>query len=162
MTETFPTRGSIDDDALALLLTDQDELTELFERYEAFAADAAPGDERRDLAEELCSLLLVHAVVKEDIFYPAVRQVIDQEYLVDEALVALDGVRALVDEIQSGDPSEPRYDSYVKVMRELVLQHFDEERAELFPLLRESALDLEELGAEMSARQELLLTAQDE
>lgn len=161
MPDPSSSRGHIDDDAIALLLTDHDELAELFDRYDALATDGAPVEEREELAQELCSLLLVHAVLKEEMFYPAVREAIEQDDLVDEALVALEGVRSLVDEIQAGDPTEPAYDSSVKVLHELVAQHFEEERAELFPLLRETSLDLEELGAEMSARQELLLTADE-
>ena len=162
MTDKPTPRGAVDDDAIDLLATDHDELSELFERYDALAADGAPADEREDLAEELCSLLLVHAALKEEIFYPAVREAIDDETLVDEALVALDSARSLVDEIESGDPTEPRYDAQVRILHELVLQHFDEERTQLFPKLRDSSLDLEELGAEMSARQELLLSAHED
>lgn len=159
---TDPSRPDVDDDAIALLQTDHDELAELFERYEALAADAAPADERRDVAEEICSLLLVHVVLKEEIFYPAVREAIDEEYLVDEALVALDSARALVDEIQGGDPTEPRYDTQVKMLHEVVAPHFEEERSEMFPRVRETSLDLEEVGAEMAARQELLLSIDDD
>ncbi len=159
---TDPSRPDVDDDAIALLQTDHDELADLFERYEALAADAAPADERRDVAEEICSLLLVHVVLKEEIFYPAVREAIDEEYLVDEALVALDSARALVDEIQGGDPTEPRYDTQVKMLHEVVAPHFEEERSEMFPRVRETSLDLEEVGAEMAARQELLLSIDDD
>jgi hemerythrin superfamily protein len=158
MAHTHPARGTVDDDAIDLLLTDQVEIAELFERYDALAADHAPAGERETVAEELCSLLLVHATVKEEILYPAVREVIDEEYLLDEALVALDGVRSLIDDIQAGDPTEPRYDAQVTMLHELVVQHFEEERTQLFPKVRTTSLDLEELGAEIGARQELLLS----
>ncbi len=160
---TDPSRPEVnDDDAISLLETDHDELAELFERYEALAVEAVPADERQDVAEEICSLLLVHAVLKEEIFYPAVREAIDEEALVDEALVALDSARALVDEIQDGDPTEPRFDAQVKMLHEVVAAHFQEERSRIFPTVRETSLDLEELGAEMAARQELLLSIGDD
>ena len=162
MAQTHPARGVVEDDAIDLLSTDQDELAELFERYGALAADQAPADEREDLAEELCSLLLVHATVKEEIFYPAVRAVIEEEHVLDEALVALDSARSLIDDIQSGDPTEPRYDAQVMVLNELVAQHFEEERTQLFPKARATSLDLEELGAEIGARQELLLSIDED
>ena len=162
MAQTHPARGVVEDDAIDLLCTDQEEFAELFERYAAMAADRAPADEREELAEELCSLLLVHAAVKEEIFYPAVRAFIDEEYLLDEALVALDSARSLVDDIQSGDPTEPRYDAQVAILHELVAQHFEEERTQLFPKVRTTSLDLEELGAELGARQELLLSIDED
>ena len=162
MTKSSPSRAAVDDDAIALLQTDQDELEELFERYSALAADGAPADERQEIAEEVCSLLMVHAALKEEIFYPAVREVIEEEYLIDEALVALDSARSLIDKIQSGDPTEPRYDARVQMLHEAVALHVEEERAALFPVARRSSLDLGELGARMSARQELLLSIDDD
>ncbi len=152
-------RDEVDEDALDLLATDRDEIAELFDRYERLASDEASASERRTAAEEICTLLLVHAAIKEEIFYPAVRLVLDDETLVDEALVALESVRALVDDVQSGDPTEPSYDRQLQVLHELVAQHFDEERSDIFPRVRRTALDLEELGGEIAARQEELLLA---
>jgi hemerythrin superfamily protein len=162
MAPTPTDRPEIDEDALDLLTNDHEEIAELFERYEALAADGAAADERRELAEEICSLLLVHAAIKEEIFYPAVREVLDEEYLIDEALVAQDGARSLIDDIQAGDPTEPRYDAQVRILHELLAQHFEEERSELFPRVRNTSLDLEEIGAEMAARQEVLMSADEE
>ena len=161
MTES-PARASVEEDVIDLLSTDQDEIAELLERYDVLAADRVQPDERKTLAEELCSLLLVHAAVKEEIFYPALREVIDEEYLIDEALVTLDSARSLMDDIQNGDPTEPRYDEQVRILHELVTQHFDEERTQLFPKARASTLDLEEIGGEIAARQELLLSAEED
>jgi hypothetical protein len=76
--------------------------------------------------------------------------------------VALDSARLLIDEILSGNPIEPRYDAQVKMLDELGDLHFEEERSELFQKVRDTPLDLEELAAEMSARQKLLLSAADD
>ena len=162
MAPTRTDRNDTDEDAVDLLTNDHEEIAELFERYEALASEDASADERRDLAEEICTLLLVHATIKEEIFYPAARELIDEEYLIDEALVAQDSARALIDGIQAGDPTEPRYDAQVRILHELVAQHFDEERSELFPRVRATSLDLEEVGAELAARQEVLLSADEE
>jgi hemerythrin superfamily protein len=162
MPEAHTPRGQIEDDALDLLATDHDEITDLFERYEQLAAEEADADERREVAEELCTLLLAHAEVKEQIFYPAVREVLDDESAVDDAVVALDSARSMIDEVQAGDPTEPRYDKSLGVLHELVAQHFRDEREQLFPRLRSAPIDLEELGAEIAARQEVLLSADDD
>ena len=137
MTQTHPVRGVVEDDAIDLLWTDQEELAEPVERYGAAVADRAPADEHEDLAEDLCSLKLVHTD------------------LLDEALVALDSARSLIDDIQAGDATEPRYDAQVTMLHELVAQHLEEERTRLFPKVRTTPLDLEELGAEIGARREL-------
>jgi hypothetical protein len=162
MAPTRTDRHDTDEDAVDLLSNDHDAIAELFDRYEALAADEASAEERRELAEEICTLLLVHGAIKEEIFYPAARELLEEEYLIDEALVAQDSARALIDDIQAGDPTEPRYDAQVRILHELVAQHFDEERTELFPRVRQTSLDLDEIGAELAARQEVLLSADEE
>jgi len=162
MAPTRTDRNDTDEDAVDLLVNDQEAIAELFDRYETLAADEVSAEERRDLAEEICTLLLVHAAIKEEIFYPAARELLEEEYLIDEALVAQDSARSLIDDIQAGDPTEPRYDAQVRILHELVAQHFDDERTELFPRVRQTSLDLEEIGAELAARQEVLLSADEE
>jgi len=162
MPPTRTDRHEIDEDAIDLLTNDHDEIAELFDRYDGLAADGAAAEERHELAEEICTMVLVHAAIKQEIFYPAVREVLDEEYLIDEALVAQDGAQSLIDDIQAGDPTEPRYDAQVKILHELLAQHFEEERTELFPRVRSTSLDLEEIGAEMAARQEVLMSADEE
>jgi len=153
-TKTFA--SSSDVDAIDLLTLDHDELAPLFDRYEALAAAGAPADERRHLAEAICGLLQVHSLVEQEVFYPAARRVLAEKYLVDEARVVHDIARDFVEEILCGDPVEPRYDARVHILRELIAQHVEEEESVLFPRIRRTALDLDGLGAEMSARRETL------
>src|ERR1700757_926926 len=99
MAPTRTDRNDTDEDAVGLLVNDQDAIAELFDRYETLAADEVSAEERRELAEEICTLLLVHAAIKEEIFYPAARELLEEEYLIDEALVAQDSARSLIDDI---------------------------------------------------------------
>ncbi len=145
------------EDALELLSDDQDAILELFDRYDTLATEDAPPGERRDLAEEICSLVAVHVEVKREILYPAARGALSDETAVDEAIEAHDGLDATIADIQAGDATEPRYDAGVRVLQELFVECMEQERAALFPQLRGSTLDLEELGGELSARQEILL-----
>jgi len=150
-------------DALTLLTDDHAEVNELFERYKALAEDAGSmTTEKQTLAEEICTMLTVHAAIEEEIFYPAVRDALDDTKLLDEAEVEHQAAKDLIEQIQDSDPGDPLYDARVNVLGEYVNHHVQEEEGELFPQVRDAELDLESLGAEMSARQEELLSADAE
>jgi hypothetical protein len=149
-------------DALDLLSEDQDQILELFDRYDALVAEQEAPDRRRSLAEEICTLLLVQAEIKREILYPAARDALSDETPIDEAAEALSGLETTIADVQAGDPGEPRYDATMRVLQELFVECMEEERVVLFPRLRESSIDLEELGGELSAREEVLLEAGDD
>jgi len=157
MSET-PSLDAPVEDALSLLHVDHDEVADLFARYESLVAGDASSGERRNLAEEICTMLTVHAAIEEEIFYPAVRDATGNDVEVDEALAEHDKVKEIVSEILTGDPVEPAYDHMVQTLAELVAEHVLHEESELFAAARESSLDLEELGMQMSERQEVRLS----
>lgn len=150
------------EDVLDQLSIDQDELLELFDRYDALVADGEAPGRRRELAEEICSLLAVHVELKREILHPAAREALSDEGPVDESAEADAGLDATIEDIQSGDPTEPGYDAAVRVLQELFVEGVDEERTTLFPRLRESSLDLVELGGRLAARAEELLSADED
>ena len=150
-------------DAISLLTNDHAEVNELFEQYKALAEDeGSMTTDKQSLAEEICTMLTVHAAIEEEIFYPAVRDALDDSKLLDEAEVEHQAAKDLIEQIQDSDPSDPLYDARVNVLGEYVNHHVQEEEGELFPQVRDAELDLDALGAEMSARQEELLSADAE
>jgi|KBSMisStaDraftv2_1062788.scaffolds.fasta_scaffold16979_6 hemerythrin superfamily protein len=150
-------------DAISLLTNDHAEVNELFEQYKALAEDeGSMTTDKQSLAEEICTMLTVHAAIEEEIFYPAVRDALDDSKLLDEAEVEHQAAKDLIEQIQDSDPSDPLYDARVNVLGEYVNHHVQEEEGELFPQVRDAELDLDSLGAEMSARQEELLSADAE
>ena len=149
-------------DAIALLTNDHQEVKDLFERYEDLAQADSDDEEKKNLAEEICTMLTVHAMIEEEIFYPAARDALDDGKLLDEAEIEHQAAKDLIAQIQDADPDDALYDARVNVLGEYVHHHVQEEEGELFPQVREAGLDLEALGAEMSARQEELLSAEEE
>ena len=150
-------------DAISLLTNDHAEVNELFEQYKALAEDeGSMTTDKQSLAEEICTMLTVHAAIEEEIFYPAVRDALDDTKLLDEAEVEHQAAKDLIEQIQDSDPGDPLYDARVNVLGEYVNHHVQEEEGELFPQVRDAELDLDSLGAEMSARQEELLSADAE
>ena len=147
-------------DAIALLKHDHKVVADLFERYEASGEDR----ERKALiAGRICQELTIHATIEEELFYPKVRDVLDGdddgEHLVNEAESDHEDIKNLVTEIQQeieGDGAGDGTDARVKELAECVIHHVEEEEGELFPKVKETDLDLDELGAEMAERREEL------
>lgn len=135
-------------DALALLKADHELVQDLFDKFEKARTDK----QKADLAEQICTELTIHAQIEEEIFYPAVREAIDDDDLMDEADVEHAGAKDLIAQIEASDPGEDHFDAKVTVLGEYVKHHVEEEQSEMFPKVRKAELDLKELGSEMSAR----------
>jgi hemerythrin superfamily protein len=144
-------------DALSLLTHDHADVAELFEDYEALVQGEGGEEEKKALAERICALVTAHATVEEEIFYPAAREALDEQRLLDEAEVEHASAKDLIEQIQSMDPSDELYDAKVKVLGEYVHHHVNEEEGELFPRCQSAEMDLDELGEEISVRRGELL-----
>jgi hemerythrin superfamily protein len=143
---------SAGNDAISLLKEDHGRVKALFERFEK-----ARGEEQKSqLAETICMELTVHAQIEEEIFYPAAREAIDDEDLLDEAKVEHDSAKELIAQIQASSPEDELFDAKVKVLGEYVNHHVQEEERELFPEVRSSELDLAELGTRLRERKQEL------
>ena len=135
-------------DALALLKADHDLVEDLFDKF-----DKARTDKQKDsLAEQICSELTIHAQIEEEIFYPAVRDAIDEEDLMDEAEVEHTSAKDLIAQIEESQAGEEKFDAKVTVLGEYIRHHVKEEETEMFPKVRKADLDLKALGSEMAAR----------
>jgi hemerythrin superfamily protein len=140
-------------DAIKLLKDDHKEVKTYFKAYETLEDDA----EKRALADKICVALTVHAQIEEEIFYPAAREAIDDDDLLDEAEVEHASAKQLIAEIQAMDVSERLFDAKVTVLGEYIDHHVEEEETEMFPEARESDLDLKALGAQMTERKQALM-----
>lgn len=149
-------------DAIRLLTNDHAEVHALFEDYKSLVEDEADGVERRQLAEQICTMLVAHATIEEEIFYPAAREALDEEDLLDEAEVEHASAKDLIAQIQSMGPDDDLYDAKVTVLGEYVDHHVEEEENEMFPRCQESEMDLVALGEELDARKSLILGASGE
>jgi hemerythrin-like domain-containing protein len=135
-------------DALALLKDDHREVESLFSRFEKARGEAEKGR----LGEKICNELDVHARIEEQLFYPAVREAISDDELMNEAEVEHASAKDLIGQIQASSPSDERYDALVKVLAEYVRHHVKEEEREMFPKARRSGVDLVELGEKLRER----------
>jgi hemerythrin superfamily protein len=136
-------------DAIALLKHDHRTVEALFDKFEK----ARGAGQKRRLAEQICLELVVHTQIEEEIFYPAVKQAVDEE-IYTEAHVEHDGAKVLIAEILDADPGDEFYDASVKVLSEMIKHHVKEEeqRGGMFAQARDGDLDLDALGARLAER----------
>ena len=145
------TTGGVD--ATTLLRKDHEKVSGLFDQYEK----ARSSTRKFDLVQEICMELTVHAQVEEEIFYPAVREAIEDHDLMDEAVVEQASLKKLIAQVNGKDvETEPMFDAKITVLSEYVKHHVKEEQDEMFPKARKSGIDLKALGAQLLARKEEL------
>ncbi|MET0496726.1 MAG: hemerythrin domain-containing protein [Steroidobacteraceae bacterium] len=141
-------------DAIELLKADHRRVENLFADFEA-----AEVDSRDAIAQSICQELTIHAQIEEEILYPEAKVVLeeDDEDLVNEAQIEHASAKDLIAQIESMTTDDEMFNATVKVLSEYIKHHVKEEEEELFPMLEESDLDLEEMGGELAARREELL-----
>ena len=144
-------------EATAMLRADHQLVSRLFEEYEA----ARSSSKKMQLVSRICMELTVHAQIEEEIFYPAVKQALNDHEIVPEAMVEQATMKDLIAQIEGIEPDGEMYDAKVKVLSEYVKHHVKEEHSEMFPKAKASNLDLVKLGEQMSARKEELMAEVD-
>jgi len=149
--------GKAGADAVQLLTAEHKEVKEMFKQYQKLVDGEKGDDEKETLARQICLMLTVHATTEEEIFYPAARDALDEEDLLDEAEVEHASAKDLIAQIEAGSPSEPLYDAKVKVLGEYIDHHVKEEEDELFPKVKKAKLDLMAIGEQLTARKEELM-----
>jgi len=144
-------------DAVALLKADHRTVEGLFDSFER----ARTAERKAELARKICDELIIHSLIEEEIFYPAVRGKVEGD-LLDESYVEHDGAKVLIAEILAGDPEDDFYDAKVMVLSEEIKHHVKEEerRAKgLFAQARRAGVDMEALGAALQRRKDELQAA---
>jgi len=141
--------------ALEMLSSDHRKVEDLFEQFEEMKEEEDAS--RIVIAQRICSELTIHAQVEEDLFYPWLRENMDDTELVAEAAVEHATAKQLIAEIMPvGEPDE-EYDAKVKVLSEYIKHHVKEEENEIFPDVASEEEELDELGQEMFARKAELM-----
>lgn len=144
-------------DAIELLLADHRNVEKLFKDYEKLVEDDGSYNEKEALAATICAELTVHAQIEEEIFYPAARDILDEEDLVDEAVVEHASAKDLIAQLSDMAPDDDLYDAKIKVLSELIEHHVEEEEDEMFPKLKKARLDTAALGQQMAERKQELV-----
>ena len=139
-----------------ILHMDHQHVNELFFQYSGLEEDDKTG--KNELVRQIIKELTAHAKVEEELVYPAIRDVdSDAEDLIDEADTEHHVVKFLLSELSEMEAGDDHFDSKVTVLAELVKHHVQEEEKEIFEALRDSELDLDDLGQGVLLRKAELL-----
>lgn len=168
--------------AVDMLKKDHQGVTQLFEQCER--ASAA---ERQPIANQIFNALDIHTILEEEIFYPAVREQVDFDEVLEEE--ELEGEEASTEEMESDEEETDESDDIIALsyqehqivkdlikqlktmdvessdykerfaeLKEAVLDHASEEEELIFPAAR-LKLDLNALGNEMQQRRIALVSS---
>lgn len=143
-------------DAIKLLMEDHKKVKKLFKDFEKLKDGDGGAKEKSAIVQQICMELSVHTRVEEEIFYPAVRESIDDEDLMDEADVEHEGAKSLIAQLETMKPGDDHYDAKVTVLGEYIDHHVEEEHEEMFPKARKAKVDMTQLGERMKQRKEEL------
>ncbi|MDM0022862.1 hemerythrin domain-containing protein [Variovorax saccharolyticus] len=147
-------------DACSLLDADHRNVKKMFKAYEELTSSraASASQKKRDLANEICMELTIHAQIEEEIFYPALRQAIKDTDLLDEAEVEHASAKDLIAQIQEASDVDDKFDAKVIVLGEYIDHHVKEERNEMFVKARAArGLDLVGMREQLETRKEELM-----
>jgi cytochrome P450 len=148
-------------DAIDLLDADHLAVHGLFQSWRELVRMRAPALQRRALAEEICMELTIHAKVEEELFYPALREALQDDELLDEAEGEHGSQRELVAQILATAAEDELYDARVAVLSDYVERHVRNEREQVFNRALAARLDLQSLARAISVRKEELRAVSD-
>jgi Hemerythrin HHE cation binding domain len=144
--------GKAPHDLFELLKTDHRRVKELFSQFEKADKQTKIG-----IAEEILIQLEIHTAIEEELVYPAIRDAIDNEDLVDEAKEEHHVAKLLIKELRKMKAGEDDFATKFKVLKEIIHHHVEEEEQEMFPQTEESGLDTSELGEAVVTRKNKLM-----
>jgi iron-sulfur cluster repair protein YtfE (RIC family) len=143
--------------ATGILREDHQYLKRMLSDFEELRDNAH--QRRQELFEEIRKEITVHARIEEEIFYPAIEAGGDEEVveLVKQAREEHRIVKTLLEELSEITPESDDFDAKMKVLKESVLRHAEEEQEDLFPCFDElDQEDQERISETLAARKQEL------
>ena len=144
-------------DPVAMLKQDHKNVKQLFDQFE----DTDDEQAQTDIAMKAINELKVHAAIEEEIFYPAVKDTVNDEEIMAEATEEHHVVHFLINELENDNLDHETFHAKFIVLAENVLHHIKEEEGEMMPKIDEDKTAMERLGAQMAERKEELMENPD-
>ena len=135
--------------AFQLLKEDHQKVSGLFQQIEPTTERAEKT--RTELFARLREELDIHAKVEEAVFYPAIKQAAETREIVLEGFEEHHVIKMLLGELGSVPVDTEQWTAKLKVLKENVEHHVEEEEEEMFQKARQvlSEEEINRLGAQM-------------
>ena len=135
-----------------MLKEDHEKVKDLFEDFES-----TEGEEQADIAATTIMELEVHADLEEKLIYPAIREHIDEDEMMNEAVEEHHLVHVLIKELKKLKPKDEVFQAKFKILGELVKHHIEEEEREMLPKAQASEIDWEKLETAVMKRRDTMV-----
>jgi hemerythrin superfamily protein len=136
-----------------MLKKDHRKVEELFDEFES----AKDSRSKTRIIQETLHELEVHAKLEETLIYPAIREKIEEEDVMDEALEEHHVAHVLINELKRMKYNGERHEAKFTVLGESIKHHVKEEEGTLFPAAEKAEINWDELAQEAMERKEALM-----
>ncbi|HEY2818087.1 MAG TPA: hemerythrin domain-containing protein [Casimicrobiaceae bacterium] len=133
-------RGRTEEDTALDLL--HDEHVALLATFERLRTGAAASRKISKILTSACHMLLRHAQIEQELFYPALRGVSGLDDLLDAARIEHRTMNELIFELINARPRNGLRAARIEALAMYVAHHFREEEEKLFPRARAAGIDL--------------------
>lgn len=144
-------------DAIDLLTADHKTVMQLFEEFRVLHENVGDISRKTRLVEKICRELTVHAQIEEEIFYPAVREAVHDDQMIEDARQEHAGVKQLIARLAEMPPDHEDYDNTVNALRDEVEHHVSDEQDDMFRKAQRAGLDTMALGEQLMQRKSMLV-----
>jgi hemerythrin superfamily protein len=132
-------------DAIALLEADHQRVEALMREFKSAGGDPAT---KLQMAQVICMELTLHAMVEEEIFYPAFARATGDDKLVEHARAEHQQVKELIARV----PQAGNLEGAMEAIWRHTLQHIEEERRDIFTKAKSCGMELATLGGRIQNR----------
>ena len=141
-------------DPTQALIHDHNYVKQLMQRY----LSAKQPLVKKQAGPEICSALQTHSRLEESVFYPRVHEL--NPTLVDQFESDHQTADEIIEKMQALEAGEAEYDELMQRLQEAITAHIELEESQLFPLVRTSNMDLQDLELRMQAFESNIVATQ--
>ncbi|WP_328700364.1 hemerythrin domain-containing protein [Caenimonas soli] len=126
------------------LEADHQRVEELFRDFKSAGDPTA----KLHLAQVICMELTLHAMVEEEIFYPAFARATGDEQMLQHSLKEHQELKELIGRV----PAAENLEGAIEAIKQHTLHHVEEERRGMFAKAKSSGMELATLGGRIMTR----------